>query len=75
VPRERLGVATSVAQFSRSIGGALGVSVMGAIVAASLPPGGEAHPLLMEQALHRAFVTAAVAAAAAFVVALRVPRL
>ncbi|MCL4849227.1 MAG: MFS transporter [Acidobacteria bacterium] len=73
VPRERLGVATSVAQFSRSIGGALGVSVMGAIVAVSLPAGGEAHPLLMEQALHRAFVTAAVVAAAAFVVALRVP--
>ena len=73
VPRERLGVATSVAQFSRSIGGALGVSVMGAIVAVSLPAGGEAHPLLMEQALHRAFVTAAVVAAVAFVVALRVP--
>ena len=37
VPSRHLGVATSAAQFSRSIGGTVGVSVMGAILAAGLP--------------------------------------
>jgi hypothetical protein len=32
VPRERLGIATSLNQFSRSIGAAVGVAAMGAIV-------------------------------------------
>lgn len=36
VPREQLGTATSLNQFSRSIGGALGVAVMGAILSAGL---------------------------------------
>ena len=73
VPRERLGVATSVGQFARSIGGAVGVSVMGAIVAASLPPGGAASPALMQIALHRAFVAGAVVAVAALAASLRIP--
>ena len=36
VPREQLGTATSLNQFSRSIGGAIGVAVMGAILAAGM---------------------------------------
>jgi hypothetical protein len=39
VPSRHMGVATSAAQFSRSIGGTIGVSVMGAILAAGLPAG------------------------------------
>jgi EmrB/QacA subfamily drug resistance transporter len=36
VPRTRLGVATSLNQFSRSIGGAVGVAVLGAVLSAGL---------------------------------------
>ncbi len=36
VPRSVLGMATSTVQFSRSIGGALGVSIMGAVLSARL---------------------------------------
>ncbi len=36
VDRSKLGVATSLNQFSRSIGGAIGVAVMGAVLTASL---------------------------------------
>ncbi|MEP6923319.1 MAG: MDR family MFS transporter, partial [Pyrinomonadaceae bacterium] len=36
VPRSQLGVATSLNQFTRSIGGAIGVAVMGAILSAGL---------------------------------------
>ena len=39
VPSRHMGVATSLAQFSRSIGGTVGVSAMGAILAAGLPAG------------------------------------
>jgi MFS family permease len=39
VPSRHMGAATSAAQFSRSIGGTVGVSVMGAILAAGLPAG------------------------------------
>lgn len=39
VPRETLGTATSTLQFSRSIGGTLGVSVMGALLSARLASG------------------------------------
>ena len=73
VPREQLGVATSLGQFTRSIGGAVGVAVMGAIVAASLPVVGTASPQALEQALHRAFSAGAVAAAAALAVAFAIP--
>ena len=73
VDRSRLGVATSLGQFTRSIGGAVGVAVMGAIVAASVPGGREALPIEMEQALHRAFVTGLVVSAAALIAATRIP--
>lgn len=36
VPRTQLGIATSLNQFSRSIGGAVGVAVMGAVLSAGL---------------------------------------
>lgn len=36
VPRRQLGIATSLNQFSRSIGGAIGVAVMGAVLSAGL---------------------------------------
>lgn len=36
VPRERLGIATSLNQFFRSIGGAVGVAIMGAMLSAGL---------------------------------------
>jgi EmrB/QacA subfamily drug resistance transporter len=39
VPRSKMGTATSTLQFSRSIGGTLGVSVMGAFLAARLASG------------------------------------
>jgi MFS family permease len=73
VPRTLLGVATSMGQFTRSVGGAVGVAMMGAIVASSLPPGREGEPLLMEAALHRAFIAGAVVAVLALLAGLRVP--
>jgi EmrB/QacA subfamily drug resistance transporter len=36
VPREQLGITTSLNQFSRSIGGALGVAILGALLSAGL---------------------------------------
>lgn len=44
VPREQLGLATSVNQLARSIGGAVGVAVMGVVLSAGLagPSGGTA---------------------------------
>lgn len=36
VPREQLGITTSLNQFSRSIGGALGVAILGALLASGL---------------------------------------
>jgi MFS family permease len=36
VPREQLGITTSLNQFSRSIGGAIGVALLGAMLAAGL---------------------------------------
>jgi hypothetical protein len=68
-----LGVATSVGQFSRSIGGAVGVSLLGAVVAASLPAAGTGDLRAMEAALHNAFVVAAIAAALALLAATRIP--
>jgi len=91
VPRTQLGLATSLTQFSRSIGAAVGVAVMGAILARSiagvLPSGGVealatsgialSEPV-REQfavALHRAFLAGLVASAAGLVGALFLPPL
>jgi predicted MFS family arabinose efflux permease len=51
VPRGDLGVATSITQFFRSVGGAVGVAVMGAVKSSRLDAG---QPL--ESALHGVFV-------------------
>ncbi len=72
VAREQLGVATSLGQFTRSIGGAIGVAVMGAMVAASLPASGPT-PAALALGLHRAFVTGAVVSLVALCSALLVP--
>ncbi len=51
VPRHELGLATSVTQFFRTIGGALGLSVMGAVMAHRLYAGST-----VGAALHGVFV-------------------
>jgi EmrB/QacA subfamily drug resistance transporter len=73
VPRTQLGVATSLGAFARSIGGAIGVAVMGAIVAASLPASGVPAPAALELGLHRAFVAGAVVSVLALVSGLFIP--
>ncbi len=76
VPKSQLGVATSLAAFARSIGGAIGVAVMGAIVAAALPSGMD-DPAALELGIRRAFVLGAsvsvLALAAGFFVPGRMP--
>ena len=73
VPRSHLGVATSVGAFTRSIGGAIGVALLGTVVTASLPAAGHVQPADMEHALHRAFLLAAASSVLAFMISLRVP--
>jgi MFS family permease len=89
VDRSRLGIATSLNQFSRSIGAAIGVAAMGAIMARSLagvplPGGAEAMSLsgavLTPQvraqfaiALHRVFLSGAVVSAAGLLAAFFLP--
>lgn len=84
-----LGVATSTTTFSRTIGGSIGVSVFGAIFAASLhqalPDGQQLDSLTVsarsayltdfESALHHVFLSGAGLAAVAFVMALHVREL
>ncbi len=88
VDRSQLGAATSLNMFSRSIGGAVGVSVMGAILAAGLGSSGHdiaaaveggvtsLDPALREHfivAIQRAFYGAAIAAGLAMAVSFKVP--
>jgi EmrB/QacA subfamily drug resistance transporter len=68
VPRGDLGAATSVTQFFRTVGGAIGLSVMGAVMAQRLHAG-----LPIASALHGVFVTGAVICVAAFASAFLVP--
>lgn len=67
VPRRDLGVATSMTQFFMSVGGAVGISVMGAVMAQRLEAG-----LPMAAALHGVFVVgtavSVIALAASFMV-------
>lgn len=72
VARTQLGVATSLAAFARSIGGAIGVAVMGAIVAAALPSGMD-DPVALALGLHRAFVLGAAVSVLALVSGFFVP--
>lgn len=73
VPRTQLGVATSLGAFARSIGGAIGVAVMGAIVAAALPALGPGTPAALELGLHRAFVAGAAVSVLALIAGLFIP--
>jgi Na+/melibiose symporter-like transporter len=89
VDRSRLGIATSLNQFSRSIGAAIGVAAMGAILArslagVSLPGGADAFaanaatlsaPVRAQfaTALHRVFITGALVSGAGLVAAFFLP--
>jgi MFS family permease len=81
VPRSRMGSATALTQFSRSIGATLGVTLMGVIVNQQLPAGvrGEttvihrlpqAGRIALAHALHPAFLAAAALCAIVFVISL-----
>jgi len=91
VDRSRLGIATSLNQFARSIGAAIGVAAMGAIMARSIAgaalPGGEGvtgaaslavSPELRAQfavALHRVFVAGTMVSATGLFASLFLPHL
>jgi EmrB/QacA subfamily drug resistance transporter len=68
VPRPDLGAATSMTQFCRTIGGAVGLSVMGAVMIRRLAAGAP-----MADALHAVFTVGLVISVAAFVSAFLVP--
>lgn len=68
VPRPELGVATSMTQFFRAVGGAVGLSLMGAVMAQRLQAG-----LPMVTALHAVFVLGLVVCVAALAAAFLVP--
>jgi EmrB/QacA subfamily drug resistance transporter len=89
VDRSRLGIATALNQFSRSIGAAIGVAAMGAILArsvsgVSLPGGGDAMAAnaaalsaparaQFAAALHRVFLAGAGVSAAGLIATLFLP--
>jgi EmrB/QacA subfamily drug resistance transporter len=68
VARPDLGAATSMTQFCRTIGGAVGLSVMGAVMVRRLAAGAP-----MADALHAVFTVGLVISVAAFVSAFLVP--
>jgi len=68
VPRDALGIATSMTQFFRAVGGALGLSLMGAVMARRLAAG---QPV--EAALHDVFLVGLAVCAAALASAFLVP--
>ena len=68
VPRADLGAATSMTQFCRTIGGAVGLSVMGAVMIRRLAAGAP-----MADALHAVFTVGLVISVMAFVSAFLVP--
>jgi len=68
VPRAELGIATSMTQFFRTVGGALGLSLMGAVMTRRLAAG-----LPLETALHGVFVLGLVVCVAALASAFLVP--
>ena len=68
VGREDLGAATSVTQFFRTVGGAIGLSVMGAVMAQRLQSGAA-----MADALHGVFVVGLIVCLTAFASAFLVP--
>jgi len=68
VPRDDLGAATSVTQFFRTVGGAIGLSLMGTVMAQRLHAG-----LSMAEALQGVFLVGLVVCAAAVASAFLVP--
>jgi EmrB/QacA subfamily drug resistance transporter len=81
VPRRAMGTATALSQFARSIGATLGVTLMGVIVNQNLPAGvraegtaihrlPQAGRVALANALHPAFLAAAVMCALVFVISL-----
>jgi predicted MFS family arabinose efflux permease len=68
VPRSDLGVATSLTQFFRSVGGAVGVAVMGAVKTHRLDAG-----IPLEGALHAVFIVGLVVCVLALASAFLVP--
>jgi hypothetical protein len=75
VPSRHLGAATSAAQFFRSIGGTIGVSVMGAILSARMPEGGNASPDQLADAIHPVFVFGVPLMAVTLAIVLAIPEL
>ena len=73
VPSRHLGAATSAVQFSRSIGGTIGVSVMGAILTAGEPAG--ASPQQLADAIHPVFVIGVPLMAVTLALVLLIPEL
>ncbi|HEY7519019.1 MAG TPA: MDR family MFS transporter [Methylomirabilota bacterium] len=69
VPRADLGVATSMTQFCRTIGGAVGLSVMGAVMIRRLAGGAP-----MADALHSVFTVGFIMSVMALISAFLVPR-
>ena len=68
VPKSDLGIATSLTQFFRSVGGAVGVAIMGAVKTQRLDAG-----LSLESALHGVFVVGLVVSVVALASAFLVP--
>src|SRR5687768_8318889 len=86
VDRSRLGIATSLNQFARSIGAAIGVAAMGAILSrgiagVALPDDASSMSLSPELrlqfavALHRVFIAGTVVSAAGLIASLFLPHL
>jgi EmrB/QacA subfamily drug resistance transporter len=75
VPSRHLGAATSAAQFFRSIGGTIGVSVMGAMLTSRMPAGGKASPSELASAIHPVFVIGIPLMALTLAIVLTIPEL
>lgn len=73
VARRHLGVATSFGQFTRSIGGAVGVALFGAVIAAAVASGGDPLQARMLEAIHRVFALTAAVTGVAVIAAVRMP--
>ena len=73
VARRHLGVATSFGQFTRSIGGAVGVALFGAVIAGTVASNGDPAPARMLEAIHRVFGLTAAVTGFAVLAALRMP--
>ena len=75
VPSRHMGAATSAAQFFRSIGGTIGVSVMGSILASGMPAHGTAAPAQLAGAIHPVFVIGSLVMTVTLALVLFIPEL